>query len=75
MLPQTPEETEAWRLLWPVPPLRVGPGGPIGIDVAEIRARIRRGFDPDVVIALAQDCEGAILEHFHRKKEGPSGGT
>lgn len=67
--PETPEEAEAFRLLHPLPPLRVGAMGPIGLDAAEIRARVRPPHDPDLVVALCLAAEIEALDAFRRKKE------
>lgn len=66
-LPEIPEEEEAFRLLWPLPPLRAGFGGPIGLDMAEVSARIRPGFDPGRIVALVQAAEGTVLSSFLKK--------
>ncbi len=36
-------------------------GGPAGLDIAELRARIRPGFDAARVVAIAQRAEAAIV--------------
>jgi hypothetical protein len=65
---------EAWRILWPVPPLRVGPSGPIGLDACEIRARVRPGFDPSRILALCLAAEVEALTAFTPKR-GDDHGT
>ena len=60
-------------MLWPVPVVRAGMNGPIGLDAAEIRARIRPGFDTSRVLAIAIAAEAEILKALKPRKDNDHG--
>lgn len=67
--PQIVEEVEAWRCLWPSPPLRTaGIVGVLGLDAAEIGARVRPGFDTGKVIQIALAAEAPIADALSKGK-------
>lgn len=70
--PRLPEEAEAWRIIWPLPPLvrlahADGSTTVTHIAVDEVRARVRAGFDADLVADLAATAEPSIIEECNRE--------
>jgi hypothetical protein len=47
----------------------MGPAGPVGLDIVELRARVRAGFDADRVAAIAVAAEGAALAPWIKRRE------
>jgi len=70
--PRIAEEIEAWRIVWPLPPvvrLSRDDGSVLvtGLSIEEVRARVRPGFDVELVAEIAAYAEPSIIEECNRE--------